>query len=302
MKVLAMNTQVTDNTTDNTNSKQTSAETISNNGQKTEKFEYHPDIVSNVAASVADQFVRKSGLFLHVDHLGATINKEVAKSLAAQCTRIKQPKLSKNLQFVKDVVELVFNPDPADAVHSIPQWDNTMSCHPDKSTRLIRGPLMASLNTWRKPNYRNLHAPKADISMLDEFLDQALVQQADKAPLLDWMAWNLQNEADKPGWAPFLYSGHKGTGKSSLTKLWTRLLGAENTLTTNGISALSGRFSVPFALTKGVIVEEIEVNVKHSQWNTMKTFLTEKDGSGERKGVDIKKITKCACVMLTSNN
>ena len=43
--------------------------------------------------------------------------------------------------------------------------------------------------------------------------------------LLNWLAWCLQNEADKPGWAPVLYSSTKGSVKVLLQRsqgyFWT---------------------------------------------------------------------------------
>ena len=63
--------------------------------------------------------------------------------------------------------------------------------------------------------------------------------------LLNWLAWCLQNEGDKPGWAPFLYSSTKGSGKSTFAKIAGLLFGTQNTATENNINKLVSRFNAP---------------------------------------------------------
>jgi phage/plasmid-associated DNA primase len=66
-------------------------------------------------------------------------------------------------------------------------------------------------------------------------LEFAIPEQAQRDMLLDWVAWNLQNEGNKPTWAIMLYSETKGTGKSTIAKVLTALFGEANTALCNGI-------------------------------------------------------------------
>lgn len=76
---------------------------------------------------------------------------------------------------------------------------------------------------------------------------------------LNWLAWSLQNEDDKPNWAPFLYSTRMGTGKSTLAMLMARLFGEENSITQNNVDKLTGRFNMTLLKSKLVICEEVNL-------------------------------------------
>ena len=161
---------------------------------------------------------------------------------------------------------------------------------------------MASINTWIEPSYRGLGEQKADISMLEHFLDRTVVEAEDRTRFLDWLSWCLQNESDKPGWAPLLYSHEKGTGKSTLTKLMEQLFGQENTMQSNGVSQVTGRFNKPMLDKKLLLLEELKIDPASSQGNALKNLITEDTTAAERKGIDIETASQCCCFVFTTNH
>lgn len=69
-----------------------------------------------------------------------------------------------------------------------------------------------------------------DYGIAGEFLEQLFPRNTEREMILNWLAWNLQNEDDKPTWAPFLYSRTKGSGKSTFCHLASVLFGMENSV------------------------------------------------------------------------
>lgn len=59
---------------------------------------------------------------------------------------------------------------------------------------------MASLNTWKKPAYRDLETEEADGELFEDLLRRVFSEEADRGVFKDWVEWNLQNEGDKPTW------------------------------------------------------------------------------------------------------
>ena len=135
-----------------------------------------------------------------------------------------------------------------------------------------------------------------------EFLDVFLTRKEEQLKFLDWLAWCLQNEGDKPAWAPFFYSSTKGSGKSTLSKLVGRLFGEENTVTLNGVEKLTSRFNTTVLTSKLVILEEVSLKTESPQSNAMKTFITEKEATVELKGQEAERVEQLCCFLLTTNH
>lgn len=177
-----------------------------------------------------------------------------------------------------------------------------MQCVPGNNSRIIDGPLMVRLNTWRQPAYRKLGVTEADLGMFEELLERMFQQPMDRKMFLDWGSWCLQHEAEKPGWSPFLYSQKKGTGKSTLCGFMGKLFGEDNTITQNSVEKLTARFNQPILTHKLIICEELKLKPGSTQGNTLKTFITESSISTERKGVDVEKMKHCGALLFTSNH
>lgn len=90
---------------------------------------------------------------------------------------------------------------------------------------------MVSVNNWTAPSYRSAAADGVSLDVVDEFFTILFPRENEQIKFLDWLAQSLQNEEDKPMWAPFPYSDIKGSGESTLCQLVARLIGTENTVT-----------------------------------------------------------------------
>jgi hypothetical protein len=199
----------------------------------------------DAAAALSDQFLRYKGNYVHINHTSTTLKFGDAQLLAKRVIQRNFSQLLKDQKTLDEVLQSVFSGEAEYPWLSVALWDGRTRCQPGSKTRVLRTDLMASINTWIEPSYRGLGEQKADISMLEQFLDRTVVEAEDKTRFLDWLSWCLQNESDKPGWAPLLYSHEKGTGKSTLTKLLEKLFGQENTMQSNGVSQVTGRFNYP---------------------------------------------------------
>jgi len=76
---------------------------------------------------------------------------------------------------MKSIMDRVFSEDPE---QSIALWDGTTRCAPGKYNRVRRGQLMASINTWKSPEYRSLGVKDAEMGVLEDFLDQTMPENA----------------------------------------------------------------------------------------------------------------------------
>ena len=162
-------------------------------------------------------------------------------------------------QLWSDVCQHAINDTHTDREQSIPVWDGTQSCKPDDETHLTWDEGLASLNTWRKPAYRDVDSDEADGALFEELLERVFSEPDDRTVFRDWVAWNLQNEGDKPTWSVLLYSQSKGTGKSTLGRLLSLLFGLENSMPLNGVSKLTGRFNKTVMVRKFVTCEEVKL-------------------------------------------
>jgi hypothetical protein len=172
------------------------------------------------------------------------------------------------------------------------------------SPRLYRNG-MWDLNTWKRPAYRELQAsstvPQKQCSFVS-MLEFAIPEAAQRTMLLDWIAWNLQNEGSKPNWAIMLYSEAKGTGKSTIAKVLTALFGLENTASTNGIKPLTQRFSADTLDRKLVVAEEVHISSHSVEGNALKDLITNSVVSVERKYQPIVTIPQTSCFLFMTNH
>ncbi|MXQ09549.1 hypothetical protein GQ651_17015 [Alphaproteobacteria bacterium GH1-50] len=185
---------------------------------------------------------------------------------------------------------------------TIPIWNGSVRCDPSTPGRLIRENGMVGVNSWSPPAYRRLDDIEPDMGKAGEFFDAIFTRDAEKEMFLDWVAWCLQNEEDKPTWAPFLYSEAKGSGKSTLCQLIARLFGEQNAVTLNNVDKLAARFNSTVLASKLVISEELRLKPDSSQGNALKTYITEKEVTVERKGQEAQRTEQCCCFLFTTNH
>ena len=133
-------------------------------------------------------------------------------------------------------------------------------------------------------------------------LEFAIPEQRQRDMLLDWIAWNLQNEGSKPSWAIMLYSETKGTGKSTIAKVLSALFGEENTALSNGIKPLVQRFAADHLDRKLILAEEVHISSHSAEGNALKDLITNTSVSVERKYQPVVTIPQHSCFVFMTNH
>lgn len=98
-----------------------------------------------------------------------------------------------------------------------------------------------------------------------------------------------------------LYSQAKGTGKSTVCNIATRLFGEDNTARQNNLEKVAGKFNGPMLSSKLIVSEEVELRPGSEAGNKIKTLITEATTT-ERKGRDVERVRLHSCFLLTSNH
>jgi hypothetical protein len=173
---------------------------------------------------------------------------------------------------------------------------------PGNPNRLSFQRMAATINTWRNPSYRQLEGIAPALGPFEDFMKVTFTREDERGMLTDWLAWCLQNESDKPGWAPFLFSAEKGSGKSTFAKIAGLLFGDQNTATENNINKLVSRFNAPVLEKKLVICEELYLPPGSDKANAVKTFITEKDAVVEHKYQAVQQVQQVCCFVFITNH
>ncbi|TMV09984.1 hypothetical protein FGK63_02635 [Ruegeria sediminis] len=260
------------------------------------------DHVAFLSKQVSKWFVRSKNQFYLVEKITSPLTQTDAKRICVRRFTDNYPTVELTKDLLRSVFQRAFEEVHDDPSQSIPIWNGSTKCRPDTQGAIIPEGETVAINTWSKPAYRNLAVADADTTMFDNFLVRIFPHEVDRRVLKDWLAWCLQNEADKPAWAPFFYSRHKGTGKSTLCSLISKLFGAENSFTQNSVAKLTGKFNKPILDSKLVISEELQLKPDSPHGNTLKTYITEKVTVSEAKGREVEKVEQCCCFVFTTNH
>jgi hypothetical protein len=260
------------------------------------------DLINEIAQLVCTWYVRRDGKFFSLSNPAVRCSKhDVQRECIARLAGIYRPEqLSERV--LGKVFRLAIDQKHADLHRTIPVWDGRVACRPDVAEPIIWEEGSVSINSWKAPSYREQHPGANDLNIVDEFLQWLLPREDERGMLLDWLAWNLQNEDDKPAWAPFFYSASKGTGKSVLCQMIIRLFGEKNSVVQNGVEKLTGRFNSTVLLSKLVVCEEISLRTDSRQGNSLKTFITDRLVVSEKKGHDAERLEQRCCFLFTSNH
>lgn len=259
--------------------------------------------ISMVAGLVSSWFVRKDQKYFDA----ASPEQAFSKS---DIERVCLHRLSQRFdreQLTHDVLREAFrraiDQRHSDPNQSIPVWSGELVCRPGDNSRMIWRDGFVDLNTWHNPSYRARAADvEPSLGVAAEFLSWMMPIKEERRVFLDWLSWCLQNEADKPTWAPFLYSKTKGSGKSTLCELVAVLFGQKNTVVQNNLDKLVARFNMPVLLSKLVISEELKLKADSSQGNTLKTYISENVTVAERKGREAVRVQQSCCFLFTTNH
>ena len=163
--------------------------------------------VDEMAALISSWYGRKDQKYFDIDRPNTPLSK-------TDIERVSLNRLSKRFAGV-DLSDAVLRGAFRKAIEerhtdnrrSIPVWSGDLICCPGNVSRMIWTDGLVSLNTWKLPSYR-LEVPTAtpEYGVVAEFLSWVIPRDDERRVFLDWLSWCLQNEADKPTWAPFFYS------------------------------------------------------------------------------------------------
>lgn len=252
---------------------------------------------------LATSYVRKENRFYHVDRPAEALSQnDLQRSflIPAQALNGGQSIPKQVMKAVYDTAIVQMNPNP---YRSIPVWTGSIAPNPGNPERRIQlesGQVI--LNSWKEPSYRRYGLLKPWGGPFVILFQQMFPREQERNRFLDWLAWCLQNEEKKPNWAVMLYSQAKGTGKSTVCNIATRLFGEENTARQNNLEKVAGKFNGPMLTSKLIISEEVELRQGSEAGNKIKTLITEATTTTERKGRDVERIRLHSCFLLTSNH
>lgn len=232
---------------------------------------------------VSSWYVKKNNAYHDVDNLQVRYQPHDIKQVIVQRIIETFPKWELSDQGWRDFFKLLLDP-PVNSMNperSIPVWSGKRHFIPRNDQRVVFEKGTASVNTWESPKYRLAKGTKSPA--FDRFLEYVMPREEERTVFLDWLAWVLQYEDEKPAWAILLYSEKQGTGKSTLADVMKALFGKQNTGRVNGVGKLVGRFNKEVLENKLVIVEEVEVKRGSPQANSLKSLVTEDSTMVEAK-------------------
>ena len=259
--------------------------------------------LEEIVQTAAQWYVRKNNKYYDVDIPGEVLSRDDVERVIIQRLKTAFPGNDLPQDIVRQLLQRLIRDVFVSPRESIPIWSGVRRSAPGNPNKLMFSDHMtATINTWRYPEYRRIGVQDADWGPFEEFLDTMLPNEDEQAMILNWLTWCLQNEHKKPGWAPFLYSSTKGSGKSTLTKICAMLFGEENSSTENNVTKLVARFNAPVLEKKFVICEELQITPGSDKANAVKTFITEQHTMTEHKGHDVQLVEQFCAFMFTTNH
>lgn len=269
--------------------------------QKPETGEATKNQIDKLAAEFAQQFVRKDNKFFDVDYLGSALSRNDVEQMILNRITEEFPEIELSSPLLKGLYQKLIQAQHGDRTRAIQVWNGHSICLPSNPQRLFLERGAVSINVWSQPAYRGLKINSADADVIDEFLNYLFQTDAERELFVNWLAYSLHNESDKPTWAPFLYSGSKGTGKSTLCRIMTELFGEQNTAVQNNVDKLTQQFNATLLRSKLVICEETHLQQGSSKGNTLKTYITDPFILVEQKGKEQVRARNVTCFVFTSN-
>ncbi|MGR3507164.1 MAG: primase-helicase family protein [Paracoccaceae bacterium] len=252
---------------------------------------------------LASRYVRRENRFYHIDRPNEALNRNDVERAFIHAIVQELPELPHDPAMLKLVFRTAIELQHSDRHRSIPVWGGQQASVPGNEARLIwneHGTVM--INTWRRPAYRTLGVNAADYGRFLPLFETLFPNQQERDRVLDWVAWTLQNEGDRPNWALLLYSKAKGTGKSTFCDVLRHLHGVANSITQNNVDKLVAKFNRPVLQSRLVICEELSLRSESVQSNTLKTYITEATNMAEAKGREAEVVELISCFVFTTNH
>ena len=260
--------------------------------------------IEEIVQTIAQWYVRKNNRYYDVDVPGEVLSRDDVERVITHRLRVAFPG---NDDLVPDVVRQLLQKVIRDVFvsprESIPIWSGIRKSFPGNPNKLVFSAHMtATINTWKIPAYRTLGEQAADWGPVEAFLEFMFPREEERDMVINWLAWCLQNEGDKPLWALFLYSMTKGSGKSTFSRICSVLFGEENSSVENNVSKLVSRFNSPVLEKKFVTCEELNIPPGSPAANAVKTYITETRTMTEHKGHDVHMVDQACAFLFTSNH
>jgi len=257
--------------------------------------------VANLAQAYASKIVRRDNKFYDVNYLGTPLSRNDVETIILNRIHVDFPEVPLSSPLIKKLFRLLIEIHHTDTSRSIQVWNGSTTCEPGNTNRLIMLNGSVSANAWSQPEYRQLKINSAEFGVVSEFFRVFFQRDDDREQFLNWFAWCLQNESDKPAWAPFFYSRSKGTGKSTTCKILTEVFGVDNTATQNNLDRITQQFNSTVLRSKLVISEETHLRPGSAKGNAIKTYITDSYVLVERKNHDAERTKQTCCFVFTSN-
>ena len=264
--------------------------------------EYTKENAEEVLRIVSSWYVKKNNAYHDVDNLQVKYQPHDLKQVIVQRMLEVFPKWQLSDQGWRDFFKMLLDP-PVNRMNperSIPVWSGKRLFLPQNEQKIIFDKGTVLVNTWARPRYRN--ARGVDGAAFWAFLNYVMPRENEQNVFLDWLAWALKYEGQKPAWAVMLYSEKQGTGKSTLADVLKALFGNSNTGRVNGVGKLVGRFNKEVLENKLVIVEEVEVKRGSPQANSLKSLVTEDSTMVEAKHMPVYVEDIYCAFMMTTNH
>lgn len=261
-----------------------------------------PEDVDTLARAMSSWYVRMDGKYFDAANPNTKFSRDDIQTASIHRFRDEYPGIVLTSQLLAKVFETALINVPIDRASGVPTWNGRQQCLPGNPDRFEWQDGMVALNAWTEPAYRRITEQEADLGTVLDFLTTIFPVEAHRDVFLNWLAWCLQNEGDKPTWGPLLYSKRKGTGKSTLCDIVSALFGWDNSVRQNNVDKLTSRFNKELMLSKLVISEELDIKPGTRAGNALKTFMTETDAVTEAKGREVQRIEQRFCCMFTTNH
>jgi hypothetical protein len=259
--------------------------------------------LEHIQREMAQWYVRKNNKYFDVEVPGESLSRDDVERLIIQRLKFAFPNQSLSQDLTRQLLQVLIRDMFVDPQKSIPIWSGIRRSMPGNPRKLVFSPhLTATINTWRVPPFRQLGISRADWGPFEALLEFMFPIEEERDMITFWLAWCLQNETDKPGWAPFLYSQTKGSGKSTFALIAAKLFGEDNSSTENNVSKLVSRFNAPVLEKKFVICEELHIQPGSDKANAVKTFITERHTMTEHKGHDVQQVEQVCAFIFTTNH
>ena len=262
---------------------------------------YNPSI-KEILRLVSAWFVKKDNKYYDVNNLQISYQAQDLKQVIILRIKVLFPNLKLTNKDLKEFFLVLLDPPIGEAhpEENIPVWSGHTVCLPTNTQKVIFKDGVATVNLWKYPAYRRGKSVQAQA--FDQFLAFVIPDETERNVFLNWLAWSLKHEDQKPRWAVMLYSRKQGTGKTVLTELVKDLFGVANTSRINGVRQLVARFNKEVLQHKLVIVEEIEVRKGSKEANQVKSLITEDSTTVEAKGLPSSVEPICCAFLMTTNH